>query len=216
VPDEPRRIVERGYDWIADRYAEAAEHGRGGATYFRRFLDGVLERIPDGGRVVDLGCGAGLVAAELAARSRVVGVDRSRRQLELARTHAPTVSLVRGDIAEIDFVPHAFDAVCAFWSLIHVPRDLHGRVFARIHGWLRPGGLFAGTLGSGDNPDERQEDFFGAPMYWSHHDAPTNRRMVRESGFELLQADEIEDEGETSLWVLASAQQLGGGAGSLR
>ena len=148
---------------------------------------------------------SGLVAAELATRSRVVGIDRSARQLELARMHAPSVSLVRGDIAEIAFAPQAFDAVCAFWSLIHVPRDLQDDVFARIHSWLRPGGLFAGTLGSGDNPDERQDDFYGAPMYWSHHDASTNRRLLRAAGFELLQADEIEDEGETPLWVLASA-----------
>jgi SAM-dependent methyltransferase len=205
VSEDPRRIVERGYDRIAERYAEDIRRGRGAETYFRRFLDRFRARIPDGGLVLDLGCGAGLIAAELAVRSRVVGVDRSMRQLELARTHAPTVSLVRGDIAEIAFAPHVFDTVCAFWSLIHVPRDLHAAVFARIHGWLRPGGLFAGTLGSGDNPDERQPDFFGASMYWSHHDAQTNRRLLREAGFHLLQADEIEDEGETPLWVIASA-----------
>ena len=205
MSQDPRRIVEQGYDRIADRYAEAVRGGRGGETYFRGFLDRVLARIPDDGLVLDLGCGAGLVAAELATRSRVVGVDVSMRQLELARTHAPSVSLVRGDIAEIAFVPHAFDAVCAFWSLIHVRRDLQAGVFTRIHGWLRPGGLFAGTLGSGDNPSEHQEDFFGAPMYWSHHDAQTNRRLLREAGFALLQADEIVDEGESPLWVLASA-----------
>jgi SAM-dependent methyltransferase len=205
VPEDPRRIVEQGYDRVAEPYAESARQGRGRETYLRRFLDRLAGLIPDDGLVLDLGCGAGLIAAELATRSRVVGVDRSMRQLELARTHAPSVSLVRGDIAEIAFAHHVFDAVCAFWSLIHVPRDLHEGVFARIHSWLRPGGLFAGTLGSDDNPDERREDFFGAPMYWSHHDARTSRRLLREAGFDLLQAAEIEDEGEKPLWVIASA-----------
>jgi len=93
----------------------------------------------------------------------------------------------------------------AFWSLIHVPRGLHAGALLRIHAWLRPGGVLVGTLGSGDNPDERSDDFFGAPMYWSHHDAATNRGLLRDAGFRILQADEIEDEGETPLWVLAEA-----------
>mgnify|MGYP003445386471 FL=1 len=42
-------------------------------------------------------------------------------------------------------------------------------------------------------------------MYWSHFDADTNRRLFRDAGFELVQADEIEDEDETPLWVIARA-----------
>jgi len=48
-------------------------------------------------------------------------------------------------------------------------------------------------------------DFHGAPMYWSHFDTENNRRLLREAGFDVLQADEIEDEGETPLWVVARA-----------
>jgi SAM-dependent methyltransferase len=113
--------------------------------------------------------------------------------------------LVRGDMAAVAFRDGVFDGVAAFWSLIHVRRDLHAEVLRRIHAWLRPGGVFVGTLGAGDNPDERTEDFHGAPMYWSHFDAATTRQLIRDAGFEILQADEIEDEGETPLWVVAEA-----------
>lgn len=65
------------------------------------------------------------------------------------------------------------------------------------------GGLLAGTFGAGDNPEERH-DFFGAPMAWSHYDAATTRRLLRDAGFELEQAEEIADEGETPLWVIAT------------
>jgi hypothetical protein len=40
-------------------------------------------------------------------------------------------------------------------------------------------------------------------MAWSHFDAETNRRLLLEAGFELEQAEEIADEGETPLWVIA-------------
>jgi SAM-dependent methyltransferase len=205
MPGDPRDVVESGYDAIADRYAEALGAGRGPETYFRAFLARVLELIPVGGTVLDLGCGAGLITADLTTRARVVGVDISAAQLELARRNAPAARLVRADMVEIAFPPRSFDAVVAFWATIHVRREVHASLFARIHGWLKPGGVFAGTLGSGDNPAEHVPDFHGAPMYWSHFDGDTNRGLLRDAGFDLVQADEIEDEGETPLWVIATA-----------
>jgi SAM-dependent methyltransferase len=205
VEREPRDVVGSGYDEIAVRYANVIRGGRGSATYFRRFLARVLEAIPEGGLVLDLGCGAGLVTADLTARARVVGVDLSAGQLALAKENAPAARFVRADMVELLLAPRSFDAVVAFWTLIHVPRDLHEALLRKIHGWLRPGGVFAGTLGRGDNPADLVPDFHGAPMYWSHFDADTNRGMLRAAGFELVEADEIEDEGETPLWVIATA-----------
>ena len=203
--DDLHRRVARGYDAIAERYDLVTRANRGPETYFRTFLDGVLERIPRGGRVLDLGCGAGSIAFELARRARVVGIDRSEGQLTLARAAVPSAHLLRADIAEVAFRPASFDGVVAFWSLIHVRRDLHAAVLAAVKAWLTPGGFLAGTLGTSDSPEDVEEDFFGAPMSWSHFDAETNRLLLRDAGFELVQAEEIRDEGETALWVIGSA-----------
>ena len=170
-------------------------------------MDRAIAGIPSGSLVLDLGCGAGLIAAELARRARVVGVDVSTAQLALARDAVPAAALVRADMVHLQFRPRSFDAVAAFWSLIHVRRELHAELLERIHGWIRPGGLFFGTLGGGDNPQEYEEDFFGAPMYWSHFDAETNRRLLRTAGFEVVLADEIEDAGEQPLWVIARVSE---------
>ena len=205
MPDDPRDIVETGYDAIADRYAEALRAGRGPESYFRAFLARVLELIPAGGTVLDLGCGAGLITAELSTRALVVVVDISAAQLELARRNAPAARLVRADMVELAFAPGSFDGVVAFWTTIHVRREAHASLFARIHDWMKTGGVFAGTLGSGDNPADHVPDFYGAPMYWSHFDGATNRGLLRDAGFALVQADEIEDEEETPLWVIATA-----------
>ena len=77
--DDLHRAVERGYDAIAERYAEVTRRNRGSGTYFRSFLDGVLDRVPEGGRILDLGCGAGLVAADsLGAAEWSRWIDRRR------------------------------------------------------------------------------------------------------------------------------------------
>lgn len=201
---DEHRLVRSGYDRIAERYAAAATTGRTDATYYRSFLDRCIGRLPDGARVLDLGCGAGIVAGELSTRARVVGVDLSSEQLRLARGRVSTGLFVQADMTRLEVRDRSLDAVAAFWSIIHVRRELHADLFGRIRRWLRPGGLLFGTLGSGDNPEERQDDFYGAPMYWSHFDARTNRRLLADAGFRVEQADVVEDMDESHLWVIAT------------
>jgi SAM-dependent methyltransferase len=202
---ERHRAVARGYDEIAERYAEASREARTADSYYRSFLDRCVAMLEPGGRVVDLGCGAGLVAKELAARSKVLGVDLSPRQLALASALVPEATFVLADIADLEIRDRGVDGVAAFWSVIHVHRDLHAELYERIHRWLRPGGVLFGTLGSGDNPDELAPDFLGTEMTWSHHDAETNRSLLRDAGFTLEVADVVEDMDERPLWVIARA-----------
>ena len=51
------------------------------------------------------------------------------------------------------------------------------------------------------------EDFLGAPMYWSSFDSEANRRLVEEAGLRIVSAQEetAEEFGDpvTFLWVVA-------------
>lgn len=200
-----QELVRVGYDRIAKAYAAETQEGRTEATYYRAFLARCVERLPANGSVLDLGCGAGIVAEVLAGRTRVLGIDLSSEQLHLASARVPGALFAQADMTNLELRDRSLDAVAAFWSIIHVPRHLHAELFVRIHRWMRPGGLFFGTLGSGDNPDERQSDFFGAPMYWSHFDAATNRELLSAAGFAIEESDVVEDMDERHLWVIATA-----------
>src|SRR5687768_13505829 len=118
---DPRQIVDHGYDRIAERYAAwAGETWDGGRAKFGRLL---LDRLPPRAAVLDLGCGTGVpVARELAKRFTVTGVDISARSIELARKNVPGATFLHADMASITFPPAAFDAVVAFYSIIHLPR----------------------------------------------------------------------------------------------
>ncbi|RCW46308.1 2-polyprenyl-6-hydroxyphenyl methylase/3-demethylubiquinone-9 3-methyltransferase [Halopolyspora algeriensis] len=91
-----------------------------------------------GAVLVDLGCGAGLLAPHLAGKGyRHIGVDLSPSALRQAGQHG--VQAVRGDVLAVPLAEGCADVVVAGEILEHV-HDLPGAV-AQACRLLRPGGL---------------------------------------------------------------------------
>ena len=127
--------------------------------------------------------------------------------MELARENVPGAGVFQADMARLDLPPASFDAVAAFYSIIHVPREEHAELFRRIAARLRPGGVLLAALGTRDVSADYQEDWLGAPMYWSSHEPQTALRAIEEAGLAVERA-EIETADEDGrpisfLWVLA-------------
>jgi SAM-dependent methyltransferase len=203
---DPKQIVARGYDEVAQRYLEWSALRPSSARL--HYLNLALDRIARDAKVLELGCGAGIpMTAALADGREVTGVDLSAVQIELARRNVPTAMFLQADMTALDFPAASFDAVIAFYSLTHVPRHELAPLLARIRGWLRPGGLFLATMGADDDPGSVEEGWLGVDMYFSHFNAKRNRRLVESSGFVVEQADivhEPEDRHDARfLWVVA-------------
>ena len=115
-------------------------------------LDYIAKRVVlKGARVLDVGCGGGILTESLArAGAQATGIDLAPRVLEVARLHLHESGL-RVEYQEIAVealaaeIPGAFDAVTCMELLEHVPDP--GSVVAACAKLLKPGGcLFLSTL----------------------------------------------------------------------
>ena len=82
----------------------------------------VTGNLPPVSKVLDLGCGTGMLLSELARRSGfVVGIDSSPEMLELARKRRGSAALVLTDADHLPFVDRSFDAVVSVTLLQNMP-----------------------------------------------------------------------------------------------
>lgn len=109
------------------------------AHYHRLLLRQMPERCR---RVLDVGCGEGAFAAELAKRSeRVDALDRSAEMIERAERRTPeNVNCVLADVLADPLPGENYDAIFSISALHHMPLQDSLPVLAAA---LRPGGVLA-------------------------------------------------------------------------
>ncbi|KAJ7731202.1 S-adenosyl-L-methionine-dependent methyltransferase [Mycena metata] len=141
--ENPKLHIEKGYDLVADQYL-AWSSARPTTRRMELIADLIPKLLPAGADVLELGCGAGVPSTQrlLEAGLTVTGNDISAAQIALARQHVPAATLIQGDMLALDFAPASFDAVLAFYSIFHLPKEEQGAMISKIRGWLKPGGWF--------------------------------------------------------------------------
>jgi trans-aconitate 2-methyltransferase len=115
----------------------------------------VLERmagVAADATILDVGCGTGRVTEQLATlvpRGRVLAIDASQEMVALAQQRLGARARVwRQDVLELD-LPEPVDAVFSTATL-HWVRD-HARLWPRLAGALRPGGMLEVQCGGAGN-----------------------------------------------------------------
>lgn len=140
MQSEERDTAYDDFAWFYDRYWRLKMPGQMLGVLDRL----LLPRLAAGAHILDVCCGTGWLAGELAERGfRITGIDRSQEMLRYARRNAPAAEFIAADVRWFALPARCDAAVSVFDSLNHVlSLDELGQVFRNVHAALAPKGLF--------------------------------------------------------------------------
>ena len=140
---------------VYERRAADYDAVRSRAFFEARWLARFAASLPPGGRVLDLGCGAGEPIAGWLIREgyRVTGTDFSEAMLDIARGRFPQAEWAWADMRRLD-LGRTFDGIIGWDSFFHLTPDEQRSTLPVLARHLAPGGILMVTVG----PDAGEVD----------------------------------------------------------
>jgi len=160
-------------------------------------VDALTAVVRPGGRVLDVGCGAGLAVRLLTdAGLDASGIELAPAMAAVAAARNPAATIMVGDVMDTD-IGGGYDAVLAL-AFVHLfPKAALPGVLYRLASLLAPGGHL--YLGSTDSPQpcegfEAKADYPGAPArYRAHWGADELAAVITAAGLNILDRAEHMD-----------------------
>ena len=182
--------MQKPYDLIAEQW-HVNKRAEGYIEHVLRYVDRVLEGLPTGARILDLGCGTGEpVAKHVVERGfHVTGVDESEQMLKFARQAVPEAEFILADMISAELAG-PFDGAVAWDSMFHVERKHHAAIYRKLAASLRADArVLLSVGGSAPAEDDSVEGFtsemYGQTFYYSGFAPKVTRKLIEESGFEI-------------------------------
>jgi SAM-dependent methyltransferase len=173
--------IRHQWEMISETYAQRRDPDGSDAD----LVEELLERLPPDPQVLDIGPGDGArTLANLPAGS--IGVDISRRGLELATETVPDAVLIQGDMTHLPLLAGTVGGITAYHAVFHVPRTEHPTVYREFARVLRPGGWLLLTL-PGSRFETIRENWMGGSMLFSAPGREATLNQLREAGFRNVQ-----------------------------
>ena len=148
-------------------------------------VDTFLARLPDGARVLELGCGTGQLARHVAdAGFSVSAIDLSPGNIAAATARGVDARVA--DFSDLPFEDNSFDAAFAVQSLIHVPKGDLPDVHREIRRILTDGSILLSVTWGGESHEGPVEDeWLDPPRYFAFH---TDEELleIERPGFDVV------------------------------
>lgn len=182
VRAERRAAQAWAFDRIGEHYDAAFPHKEAQIAAG----EWLIERLPPGSHVLDVGCGTGMPTARRLtdAGHHVTGIDISEGMLTLARRDVPEAQFHCLDVIDLDPSFGEFAAITAFFSLLMLPGAEIPLALERIRDRLEPGGHFLLGMVEADLDDTPMR-FLGNQIRVTGYIRDEIRSIVSAAGFEV-------------------------------
>ena len=192
--DEQRQVVRAGYDSIAAAYDDERA-----ANADDEVLSQFASDLSAAPRLLDLGCGAGKGPLSTLPTENAVGLDFSEAQLQLARERTDA-ELVAGEMTALPFADERFEAVTAFYSVIHLPVPDHADCYGEVARVLEPGGRFLFSIGDDWAGENEAWLDAGERMAWSFPSLSETEQLLEEAGLVVEERFGVRSELDDGDW----------------
>jgi trans-aconitate methyltransferase len=186
---------------LYERHAAAWDKARGKNLFERAWLERFRALVPAGGKILDLGCGAGEPIARyfIEAGYRVTGADSSPSMIARCKARFPDAAWIVADMRRLALREH-FDGILAWDSFFHLAHQDQAAMFPVFAEHAAPGAALMFT--SGTEHGVAMGNFEGEPLYHASLDPAEYRRLLAENGFSVV-AQVFDDPacGGHSVWL---------------
>ena len=150
-------------------------------------VEWLIERLPSGSHILDVGSGTGLPTARLLTEAghHVIGVDISAEMVRIAQRQVPQATFFQADIANYTCAPGSYHAVTAFFSLLLLHRADFVSALQRIKTMLKAPSYFVLSMVEGDG-DYFEGTFLGQSLHFSCYPRDVLTRLLEDLSFTVL------------------------------
>lgn len=187
-------------------------YNQNAAEYFEQTVDIDMQEswdrftglLPEGGSILDLGCGSGRDSAYfISCGFDVTAMDGSEEMCDLASIHIGQDAL-HLSFAEMDF-DEVFDGIWACGSLLHVPGNEIDDIFTKVVNSLKINGILFMSFKYGDFEGDRDGRF-----YKYYRTKALKELISKHENLEVIEIQKCEDSrrDNDTVWIYALVRKI--------
>ena len=183
---DKKKLVQEGFDAGAKVYQEKFKNQEAFEDSLKLFFDELPKQNPT---VLDLGCGPGNISAYLLEWNKsmnLIGVDISRKMIELARESNPKATFIQEDALEYLVYSEKVDGIMSGFLLPYLEKDAVEKLIQRASKLLDIRGVLYLSTMEGDYKDSRligPSKGNGLEIFIHYHEEEYLRNYLIENGF---------------------------------